>query len=156
MDSILFDNESDKSVCASEEDQANTDDTLPGLLTCSRLHPKNINNRTTRCPRSASQNVQYTGEPEENVLIVKNQTGYVKNIKPSASCPPDECVRAQSKHSEQPSSSLPGLPIHEVHPHDGETEPDLDVPVETSNKTAAKASESSPKKGSISIMSHTL
>ena len=85
--------------------------------------------------------------------VVKNQTGYVKNIKPPASGPSEECVRAQSRHSEQPSSSLPGLPIPEVDPYKGETEPDSDVPVETSNKTAAKNTESSPKKG---ITSHTL
>ena len=88
--------------------------------------------------------------------LVKNQTGYVKNIKPSASGPSEERVRAQSKHSEQPSSSLPGLPIPEVDPYEGETEPDSNVPVEISNKTAAKNTESSPKKGSISITSHTL
>ena len=80
----------------------------------------------------------------------------MKNIKPSASGPSGERVRAQSKHSEQPSSSLPGLPIPEVDPYEGETELDSNVPVEISNKTAAKNTESSPKKGSISITSNTL
>ena len=88
--------------------------------------------------------------------LVKNQTGYVKNIKPPASGPSEECIRAQSKCPEQPSSSLPGLPIPEVDPYKGETGLDSNVPVETSNKTAAKSTESSPKKGSISITSHTL
>ena len=88
--------------------------------------------------------------------VFKNQTGDVKNIKPSASGPSEECVRVQSKCSEQPSSSLPGLPVPEVEPYEGETEPDSDVPVETPDKSAAKNIESSSKKGSISIMSHTL
>ena len=66
-----------------------------------RLHPKNRSNRTTRHPRNASQNKQYTEDPEPAPLA-KNQTGYVKNIKPSASGPSDEHVKAQSKPSEQP------------------------------------------------------
>ena len=80
----------------------------------------------------------------------------MKNIKPSVSGPSDECVRAQSKRSEQPSSSLPGLPIPEVDPYNGKTGPESDVPVETPNKTTANTSASSPKKGTISITSHTL
>ena len=44
-----------------------------------------MENRTTRHPRSASKNVQYVDEPDENLVIVKNNTGYVRNIKPSAS-----------------------------------------------------------------------
>ena len=99
--------------------------------------------------------MQYTEEPEP-VPLAKNHTGYVKNIKPSASGPSDERVRAQSKRSEQPSSSLPGLPVPEANPYDGETEVESDVPVETPGKAAVNSSTSSPKKGTISIMSHTL
>ena len=51
------------------------------------------NTSDKRHPRNASQNMQYTEEPEP-VPLVKNQTGYIKNIKPSASGPSDECVRA--------------------------------------------------------------
>ena len=80
----------------------------------------------------------------------------MKNIKPSASGPSDECVQAQSKRSEQPSSSLPRLPVPEVSPYDGETEAESDVPVETPGKVADSSSTSSPKKGTISIMIHTL
>ena len=141
LDSILFGNTSDKSVCASEEDSANTDNTSQEPSNLSRLCPKNRTNRTTRRPRNASQNMQYTEEPEPAPLV-KNQTGYVKNIKPPASGPSDECVRAQSKCSEQPSSSLPGLPIPEVDPYHGETEPESDVSVETPNKTIANTSAS--------------
>ena len=80
----------------------------------------------------------------------------MKNIKPSARGPSDERVRAQSKRSEQPSSSLPGLPVPEANPYDGETEVESDVPVETPGKAVVNSSTSSPKKGTISIMSHTL
>ena len=116
---------------------------------------KNRSLRKTKYPRHASQNMQYT-EESEPVPAAKNQTGYVKNIKPSASGPSAERVRAQSKQSEQPSSTLPGLPIPEVDPCDGETELESDVPVETPGKAADSTSTSSPKKGIISIMSHTL
>ena len=119
--------------CASEEDKVNTDNTSQEPLNLPRLRPKNKTNRTTRRPRNASQNMQYTEEPEP-IPLAKNQKGYVKNITPPAGGPSDECVRAQSKCSEQPSSSLPGLPIPEVDPYDDETEPESNVPVETSKK----------------------
>ena len=76
LDSILFGNTSDKSVCELEEDSANLNKTLQKLPDLPRLHPKNRSNRTTRCPRNASQNMQYTEEPEP-VPPVKNQTGYM-------------------------------------------------------------------------------
>ena len=98
--------------------------------------------------------MQYTEDPEP-ARLAKNQTGYVKNIKPSASGPSDERVKAQSKQSEQPSSSLPGLPVPEASPNDGETETESDVPVETPGKVVDNSSTSSPKKGTISIMSHS-
>ena len=56
---------------------------MPGPVTRSIVCPKN--NRTTRHLRSASKNVQYIEELDENIAIVKNKTGYVQNIKPSAS-----------------------------------------------------------------------
>ena len=155
LDSILFDNTSDKNACELEEDSSNLNKALQKLTYLPRLRPKNRSNRSTRHPRSASQNMQYTEEPEP-IPPVKNQTGLVKNIKPPASGPSDECVRAQSKWLKQPYSSLPGLPIPEVDPYDRETEPESDVPVETPNKATADTSTSSPKKGTISIMSHTL
>ena len=96
LDSILFGNTSDNSVCKSEEDNTNLQKALQTPPNLPRLRPKNISNRITRCPRNASQNKQYTEEPEP-VPLAKNHTGYVKNIKPSASGPSDECVRAQSK-----------------------------------------------------------
>ena len=151
LDSILFGDTSDNSACASEEDK-NTLQTPPTLP---RLHPKNKSNRVTRCPRNASQNKQYTEEPEP-AAAAKNQTGYVKNIKPSASGPLDDRVKTQSKRSEQPSSRLPGLPIPEVSPYDGETEMKSDVPVETPSKVVDNSSTSSPKRGTINIISHTL
>ena len=80
----------------------------------------------------------------------------MKNFKPSASGPSNEHVQAQSKRSEQPSSSLPRLPVPEASPYDGEIEAESDVPVETSGKVADSSSTWSPKKGTISIMSHTL
>ena len=80
----------------------------------------------------------------------------MKNIKPSASGPSNEHVQAQSKRSEQPSSSLPGLPVPEASPYDGETEAESNVPVETPGKVADSSITSSSKKGTISITSHTL
>ena len=65
-------------------------------------------------------------------------------------------LRLNQKQSEQPSSSLPGLPVPEGSPYDGETEMESDVPVETPGKVVDNSSTSSPKKGTISIMSHTL
>ena len=87
---------------------------------------------------------------------MKNKTGYVKNIKPPASGPSEEHVKAQTKHSEQPSSSLPGLPIPEMHPYDGETDLELDAPVDSTSKSTESSVTSSPKKGTICITSHTL
>ena len=96
LDSILFGNTSDNSACASEDDNANLQKTLQIPPNLPRLRPKNRSNRVTRHPRNASQNKQYTEEPE-NATPAKTQTGYVKNIKPSASGPSDEHVKAQSK-----------------------------------------------------------
>ena len=96
LDSILLRDTSDNSACASEEDNANLEKTLQTPPNLPRLCPKNRSNRTTRCPRNASRNKQYTEEPEPAPLA-KNQTGYVKNIKPSASGPSHECIKAQSK-----------------------------------------------------------
>ena len=96
LDSILFGDTSDNSACASEEDNANLQKALQTPPNLPRLRPKNRSNRTTRHPRNASQNKQYTEDPEPAPLA-KNQTGYVKNIKPSASGPSDERVKAQSK-----------------------------------------------------------
>ena len=96
LDSILFGDTSNNSACASEEDNANVQKTLQTPPNFPRLRPKNRSNRVTRCPRNASQNKQYTEEPEP-APPAKNQTGCVKNIKPSASGPPDEHVKAQSK-----------------------------------------------------------
>ena len=155
LDSILFGSASDNSVCELEEDSDNLKKTLQTPKKLPRLQPKNRSTRTTRCPRNASQNMQYTEEPEPFVPA-KNQTGYVKNIKPSASGPSDEHVRAQSKRSEQPSSSLPGLLVPEADPYDGETDVESDVPVETPGKAVASSSTSSKKKGTIGITSHTL
>ena len=151
LDSILFGDTSDNSAYASEEDK-NMLQTPPNLP---RLRPKNRSNRVTRRPRNASQNKQYTEEPEP-APAAKNQTGYVKNIKPPASGPSEDRVKAQTKRSEQPSSSLPGLPVPEVSPYDGETETKSDVPVETPGKAVDNSGISSPKKGTISITSHTL
>ena len=55
----------------------------------------------------------------------------MKNIKPLASGPSDEPVKAQSQCSEQPSWSLPGLPVPDMNPYDENTEIESDVPVET-------------------------
>ena len=67
--------------------------------------------------------------------------------------PSEECINAQTKKSEQPLLSLPGLPVPEVGPYDVETEVESDKSVDTPDKTVDIAS---PKKGTISIMSHTL
>ena len=63
---------------------------------------------------------------------------------------------AQRKCSEQPTSSLPGLPIPEVDPYDGETDLELDLSAESSSKPTANPVTDSPKKGTIHITSHTL
>ena len=152
LDSILFDNTSDKSAYESESNGTKPNKTLDTSTNLSRLHPRNKSNRTTWHPRHASQNIEYT-EESEPALQIKNKTGYVKNIKPSASGPSDECVRAQTKRSEQPSSSLPGLPIPEMDPYDRETDLESDVPVESTNKTTASTSTSSPKKGTQHVFS---
>ena len=152
LDSILFGDTLDNSACASEEDNANLQKTLQTPPNLPRLFPKN---RSNRRPRNASQNKQYT-EESEPAPLAKNKTGYVKNIKPSASGPSDEHVKAQSKQSEQSSSSLPGLPVPEASPYDRETETESDVPMETPGKVVDNSSTSSPKKGTINITSHTL
>ena len=70
--------------------------------------------------------------------------------------PQTSVLRLNQKRSEQPSSNLPRLPVPEGSPYDGETEMGSDVPVETPGKVVDNSSTSSPKKGTISIMSHTL
>ena len=95
-------------------------------------------------------------ECDETVPLVKNQNGYVKNIKPSASGPSASRVRAQSTSSVPPSTSLPALSVPEVDPYDAETDIESDVHVETIQEGAFKSTGSPSKKGSISITSHTL
>ena len=67
-------------------------------------------------------------------------------------------MRAQNKHSEQPSSSLPGVSVPEADPYDGDTEPEIETQVspKDSNASTTTNSKSIPKKGSISITSHAL
>ena len=63
---------------------------------------------------------------------------------------------AQTKRSEQPTSSLPGLPIPDVDPYDGETDLKQDLPMNSTNKPTPDSTTNSPKKGTIHITSHTL
>ena len=91
LDLILFGDNSDNSACVSEDDNVNSQNTLQTPPNLPRLRPKNRSNRVTRQPRNASQNKWYTEEPEP-AIPAKNQTGYVKNIKPSASGLSNECV----------------------------------------------------------------
>ena len=154
LDSILFDDIPVSDADVSEDKTTEANNTVTGPFTHSKVQPKE--NRITKRPRSASKNVEYAEEPKENLVIIKNKSGYVRNIKPSASGPSEEQVRAQTKCSEQPSSCLPGLPIPEVNPYDGETEPDTDVSVEPTDKSTSDGMESTPRKGSIIIMIHNL
>ena len=96
LDLILFGDTTDNGACVSEEDDANLQKSMQTPPDLPRLRPKNKPNRATRRPRNASQNKQYTEDPEPAPLA-KNQSGSVKNIKPSASGPSDEHVQAQSK-----------------------------------------------------------
>ena len=91
LDSILFGDTKDRST--SEEDIAKqqTPSQMPTCLP--RLHPKNKANRPTRLPRNASKNKQYMEEPGPS-SPTRDRKGYVKNIKPSASGPSDDRVRA--------------------------------------------------------------
>ena len=94
LDSILFGDSSDNSAGVTEDDNANSQKTLETPPSLSRLHPQNRSSRATRRPRKASQNKQYTEEPEPPPPV-KTQSGYVKNIKPSASGPSEESINAQ-------------------------------------------------------------
>ena len=89
LDSILFDNSSDVNASESETETNVPDKSLDIPTNLSRLRPHNRQNRTTRHPRQASQNIEYS---EANVPVspVKNKSGYVKNIKPLASGPSEE------------------------------------------------------------------
>ena len=115
LDSILFDDISDNSASLLEKDSSNLQKSPQTPPSLPRLRPKNLSIRETQCPRNASHNKHYIEEPELDPPIQK-QTGYVKNVKPPASGPSDEHVKAQSKRSEQPSSCLPGLQVPEVNP----------------------------------------
>ena len=152
LDSILFGDSLDNNAGESEDVNANSQKILETPPTLPRLSSRNRSSRVTRRPRTASQNKQYTEEPEPPPPV-KTQSKYVKNIKPLVSGPSEECINAQTKKSEQPLLSLPGLPVPEVGPYDVETEVESDKSVDTPDKTVDIAS---PKKGTISIMSHTL
>ena len=96
LDSILFGDMSENSVCASEEDITKQQSPSQIPTNLPRLRPKNKADRSTRQPRNASKNKLYTEEPRP-VSPMRDHKGHVKNIKPSASSPSDECVKAQSQ-----------------------------------------------------------
>ena len=88
LDSILFGDTSDNESAVPEDPMKNKNNLKAGPITHSRVQPNS--SRTTRHPRRGSKNVQYVEKPDENVLVIKNKSNYVKNIKPSASGPSDE------------------------------------------------------------------
>ena len=135
-------------MSTSEEDIAKqqTPSQMPTGLP--RLSPKNKANRPTRLPRNASKNKQYMEEPGPS-SPTRDRKGYVKNIKPSASGPSDDQVRAQTQCSEPPSIILPALPSPEVDTYDADTEVESDVTVETPPKSDSHPSTFTPKKGTI-------
>ena len=90
LDSIVFDNDTNKNEPAIKE-------TLPVLLTDTRLHPRNRISRSTRHPQNASQNVLYTEGPDVTIQADTNQRNYMKNTKPPADGPSEYHVRAQKK-----------------------------------------------------------
>ena len=121
LDSILFDDEPNaKADLAPDHKMTESNNMATGPFTRSKVRPKA--NRT-RYPRSASTDVQYIKEMDQKPVFIKNKSYYVRNIKPSASGPSEERVKAQTTRSEQPSSCLPGVPVPKVDPYDRETEP---------------------------------
>ena len=152
LDSILLNNCAD---AESEENNGvtNRSPTTPNSL--HRLRPQNKKPRTTRHPRQASQNVEYN-KLTISLSPIKNKPAYVKNIKPRADGPSEDRIKAQTNHSNHPTSSLPGLPIPETDPYEVDTDIESDSPTDPNNKTTSDTDTNPTKKGRISITSHVL
>ena len=95
LDSILLDRITDVDDNKHETDVI--DNTMTPPVIQSRLRPRKTRSRTTRHPRQASANVEYS-EPVP-VPPTKNKNMYVKNVKPDQSGPSEDRIKAQSSHS---------------------------------------------------------
>ena len=82
---------------------------------CPKPHSRNTTSTSTRLPRNASKDKQYTEDPEPSSPI-RVHTTHTKNTRPSASGPSEERVKAQLQQSEQLTVSLPALPAREEDP----------------------------------------
>ena len=95
LDSILLDRITDVDDNKHETDVI--DNTMTPPVIQSRLRPRKTRPRTTRHPRQASANVEYS-EPVP-VPPTKNKNMYVKNVKPDQSGPSEDRIKAQSSRS---------------------------------------------------------
>ena len=98
LDSILLDRITDVDDNKHETDVI--DNTMTPPFIQSRLRPRKTRSRTTRHPRQASANVEYS-EPVP-VPPTKNKNMYVKNVKPDQSGPSEDRIKAQSSRSTPP------------------------------------------------------
>ena len=152
LDSILFDDTPDADNTKSKEGP-DTSMTTPANLP--RLRPRKRSARYTRHPRQASLNMDYN-KPVVPLSPVKNKHGYVKNIKPNQSGPSANRIKAQTSHSTHPTTNLPGLPIPESNPYDGDTDLEDAPSANPVNTPTQVVDASASKKGTIIITSHTL
>ena len=95
LESILLDRITDEDDNKHETNVI--DNTMTPPVIQSRLWPRKTRSRTTRHPRQASANVEYS----ESVPVppTKNKKMYVKNVKPDQSGPSEDRIKAQSSRS---------------------------------------------------------
>ena len=152
LDSILLDRITDVDDNKHETDVI--DNTMTPPVIQSRLRPRKTRSRTTRHPRQASANVEYS-EPVP-VPPTKNKNMYVKNVKPDQSSPSEDRIKAQSSRSTPPTSNLPGLPIPESTHYDEDTDLEGAPTTDPDNTSIQDNDNNTVKKGTINITSHTL
>ena len=152
LDSILLDRITDVDDNKHETDVI--DNTMTPPVIQSRLRPRKTRSRTTRHPRQASANVEYS-EPVP-VPPTKNKNMYVKNVKPDQSGPSEDRIKAQSSRSTPPTSNLPGLPIPESTHYDEDTDLEGAPTTDPDNTSIQDNDNNTVKKGTINITSHTL
>ena len=152
LDSILLDSTMD--VVDNKHETNVIDDTMTPPVIQSRLRPRKTRSRTTRHPRQASANVEYS-EPVP-VPPTKNKNMYVKNVKPDQSSPSEDRIKVQSSRSTPPTSNLPGLPIPESTKNDEDADLEGAPTTDPDNTSIQDNDNNAVKKGTINITSHTL
>ena len=152
LDSILLDRITDVDDNKHETDVI--DNTMTPPVIQSRLRPRKTRSRTTRHPRQASANVEYS-EPVP-VPPTKNKNMYVKKVNPDQSSPSEDRIKAQSRRSTPPTSNFPGLPIPESTHYDEDTDLEGAPTTDPDNTSIQDNDNNTVKKGTININSHTL